>query len=90
MTTTRIHASALRRALRSYLEQHPGAADGVVGIRLWWLPAPLQAVSDGELRAALDLLVRQDAMRCTTLPDGSELFAALPSAIPASATPPAH
>jgi len=67
----------LQRALRGYMSRHPGAADGIAGIRLWWLPAHLQGVSDGELRGALDHLVRGSEMQRTALFDGTELYASL-------------
>ena len=66
----------LQHALRGYLVRHPDAADGVAGIRLWWLPAHLQGVADGELRGVLDDLVRHNEMQRIALFDGSELYAA--------------
>lgn len=65
----------LQRALRGYLVRHPGAADGVAGIRLWWLPAHLQGVSDAQLRGVLDDLVMRNVMQRTALLDGTELYA---------------
>jgi len=67
----------LQRALRGYLVLHPDAADGLAGIRLWWLPVHLQGVSDGELRRVLDDLVHRHEMRRTALLDGTELYASL-------------
>lgn len=67
----------LQRALRGYLVLHPGAADGLAGIRLWWLPVHLQGVSDGELRSVLEDLVHRHEMQCTALLDGTELYASL-------------
>lgn len=67
----------LQRALRGYLVLHPGAADGLAGIRLWWLPVHLQDVSERELRSVLDDLVHRHEMRCTALLDGTELYASL-------------
>ena len=66
----------LQRALRGYLVRYPDAADGVAGIRLWWLPAHLQGVADRELRVVLDDLVRHNEMQRIALFDGSELYAA--------------
>jgi hypothetical protein len=75
----------LQRALRGYLSRHPGAADGIAGIRLWWLPSHLQGVSDRELRGALEQLVRRNEMQRTALFDGTELYASL-----ATVAPPVH
>ncbi|TYT23831.1 hypothetical protein FZO89_16575 [Luteimonas viscosa] len=72
----------LQRALRGYLSRHPGAADGIAGIRLWWLPAHLQGVGDRELRGALDDLVGRHEMQRTALIDGSELYASLATVAP--------
>jgi hypothetical protein len=72
----------LQRALRGYLLRHPGAADGIAGIRLWWLPAHLQGVGDRELRGALDDLVGRNEMQRTALIDGSELYASLATIAP--------
>ncbi|MGY1409205.1 MULTISPECIES: hypothetical protein [unclassified Luteimonas] len=74
----------LQRALRGYLVRHPGAADGVAGIRLWWLPAHLQGIGDSELRGALDDLVRHDEIQRIALLDGSELYAS-PATVASSA-----
>ncbi|MDH5833675.1 hypothetical protein [Luteimonas kalidii] len=78
----------LQRALRGYLLRHPGAADGIAGIRLWWLPAHLQGVSDRELRGALEHLVRDHAMQRTALVDGGELYASLAAGEPRVHHPP--
>jgi hypothetical protein len=69
----------LRRALRGYLLQHPDAADGVTGIRMWWLPVHLQGVTDTVLRTALDELVRRNEMQRTAMLDGTELYASIPA-----------
>lgn|GEM_PF-1353162 len=67
----------LKSALRGYLVQHPDAADGVTGIRMWWLPLHLQGVTDTALRTALDELVRRNEMQCTAMLDGTELYACI-------------
>lgn len=71
------HNRNLQHALRRYLDLHPGAADGLAGIRLWWLPVHLQDVSERELRSVLDDLVHRQEMQCTALLDGTELYASL-------------
>lgn len=76
-SATRDHGPdhVLRDALRGYLAEHPDAADGLVGIRLWWLPEPLRGVSFEQLHRALSDLVDVGEMRCTTMLDGTELYA---------------
>ena len=64
----------LRDAIRRYLRDRPDAADTVVGIQQWWLPESLRGVSTEQLRGALVELMASHEVRCTTLPDGSELY----------------
>lgn len=73
--TARGSVGELREALRGYLAQHPAAADGLLGIRLWWLPAHLQDVALEALHETLTELVERGEMRCTAMPDGTELYA---------------
>ena len=73
--STRRPIGELRDALRSYLAGHPDAADGLDGIRWWWLPPHLQGVARECLHKALMDLVERNEMLCTTLPDGTELYA---------------
>lgn len=65
----------LRDALRGYIARHPNAADGLDGIRWWWLPPHLQGVTRERLHEALMDLVERNEMLCTALPDGTELYA---------------
>jgi hypothetical protein len=65
----------LREALVRYLRERPDAADTLVGIAQWWLPAAMQGVSMERLRLALAELIAANEVRCTVLPDGSELYA---------------
>lgn len=65
----------LQAALREYVAAHPDAADGLVGIRQWWLPEHLRYVSFAQLRAALTQMVERGEMRATPMLDGSELYA---------------
>lgn len=65
----------LQDAVRGYIAEHPEAADGLVGIRLWWLPEPLRDVPIEQLHQVLDHLVDQGEMRRTEMLDGTELYA---------------
>ena len=66
---------AVREALRRYLHEHPDAADTLVGIVQWWLPPSLRQVPPACVRGELAELVALDEVRCSILPDGTELFA---------------
>lgn len=65
---------ALREALRRYLRERPDAADTLVGIAEWWLPAALRDTPAERIRQALSELVAAREVRCTVLPDGTELY----------------
>jgi hypothetical protein len=65
----------LQESLRRYLEQNPDAADGLEGIRQWWLTAELRATPIEQLQAALATLVTLGEMQLHILPDGTELYA---------------
>ena len=65
----------LREALFRYLREHPDAADTLVGIAQWWLPAAMRGTSLERLRLVLAELIAANEVRCTVLPDGSELYA---------------
>jgi hypothetical protein len=60
--------------LRRYLDAHPGAADSLVGIRQWWLPAQFRTVALEELRQALARLVESGELRRSLLPGKDELY----------------
>jgi hypothetical protein len=64
----------VRHALRTYLWEHPDAADTPLGIAQWWLPEPLQEIPMEQLRVVLADLVASREVRCTVLSDGTELF----------------
>lgn len=66
--------SELQAALRAYIDAHPDAADGLVGIRQWWLPEHQRYVSVAQLREVLNDLVARGEMRSTPLLGGSELY----------------
>jgi hypothetical protein len=63
-----------RDALRRYLRECPDAADTLVGIAQWWLPETMRDISMDGLRLALADLIVANEVRCTILPDGTELF----------------
>lgn len=65
----------LREALRSYLGRYPDAADSLEGISRWWLPEALRGTPTERLRAVLEELVVSGEMRCSTLLDGTQLYA---------------
>lgn len=66
--------SELRAALRAYIDAHPDAADGLIGIRQWWLPEHQRYVSVAQLREVLNDLVARGEMSSTPLSSGSELY----------------
>ena len=68
-------ARGLRDALSRYLRERPDAADTLVGISQWWLPVAMRGTSLELLRLVVAELVAAHEMRCTVLPDGSELYA---------------
>jgi hypothetical protein len=65
---------AVREALRRYLRAHPDAADTLVGIVQWWLPPALRQTPLPSVRRALAELMAAHEVRCSILPDGTELF----------------
>jgi hypothetical protein len=64
----------VRDAVSRYLSDRPDAADTPAGIAQWWLPVELRDVPLAQLREVLAELVAAREVRCTVLPDGSELF----------------
>lgn len=65
----------LQESLRRYLERNPDAADGVEGIRQWWLTPELRATSTEQLETALATLVTSGEMQIHILPDGTTFYA---------------
>ena len=65
----------LQESLKRYLEQHPDAADGLEGIRRWWLTEELRATPIETLRQELALLAASGEIRVSILPDGTKLYA---------------
>ena len=70
----------MRDALRRYLHERPDAADTLVGIAQWWLPESMRGISMDRLRLVLGDLIAANEVRCTILPDGTELFSRAESA----------
>lgn len=64
----------LREAVQRYLDEHPDAADSLIGIRQWWLPEALRRSSPARIRSALAELIASGEVACQSLPDGTELF----------------
>jgi hypothetical protein len=64
----------VREALRRYLRARPDAGDTLVGIAQWWLPERMRGISMEQLRLALADLIASNEVRCTILPDGTELY----------------
>jgi hypothetical protein len=74
-----------RDALRRYLHERPDAADTLIGIAQWWLPETMRGISMDRLRSVLTDLIVANEVRCTILPDGTELFSRAESAPPTRA-----
>jgi hypothetical protein len=66
---------AVREALCRYLRERPDAADTLLGIAQWWLPVAMQDIALDRVRQALAELIAAHEVRCTVLPDGTELYA---------------
>lgn len=64
---------AIANAVRSYLDEHPDAADTVDGIAKWWLPASWCVDADS-VRSALARLEAQGAVSRRTLADRHVLY----------------
>ena len=64
----------LCEAVQRYLDEHPDAADSLIGIRQWWLPEALRGSSIVQIRCALADLIASGDVGCQSLPDGTELF----------------
>jgi hypothetical protein len=65
----------VREALRRYLRERPNAADTLTGIAQWWLPESIRGISIERLQAAIADLIAANEVRCTILPDGTQLYA---------------
>lgn len=66
--------SVAKAGILRYLEQHPKASDSVVGIQRWWLSG--HELSELDVLAAVEQLVREGQMEIRRLPDGSRVYAA--------------
>lgn len=65
----------VREAVCRYLRERPDAADTLLGIAQWWLPIAMQDIALDRVRQALTELIVEHEVRCTVLPDGTELYA---------------
>jgi hypothetical protein len=73
---------AVREAVRRYIRARPDAADTVIGIAQWWCPELMLEVPIHQLRLALGDLIVTNELRCTILPDGTELFSRVAGSAP--------
>ena len=63
-------------AIERYLQAHPDAADGVEGIRLWWLTGDAAAEAPEQVREALERLQAAGIVERRALPDGQVIYGA--------------
>jgi len=61
-------------AIARYLQQHPDAADNVVGIQRWWLEPELAAVHMDYVQAALDQLQSAEVVVETNVKGGLVVY----------------
>ncbi|MGE3510836.1 MAG: hypothetical protein AB7N65_18335 [Vicinamibacterales bacterium] len=61
-------------AITTYLRAHPQAADGVEGIRQWWLPPTLAVRSAALVEEALERLIARGVVVRQRMPDGTVLY----------------
>jgi hypothetical protein len=69
----------LAAEIADYLARNPQAADGVEGIRRWWLREPHRGASHERVRAALALLEASGLVRRRVLQDGHEIYSRAPA-----------
>ena len=67
-------ATRVMQAIRSYLSQHPDAADSEQGIAEWWLPSMHVDASVAEVAVALQHLHRTGVVERQVLPDGQVIY----------------
>ena len=71
-------AERLAQIILGYLRAHPAALDSLRGIRDWWLRGVEPVPADGEVRDALEQLVRAGLVRRIENPDRTVLWTAGP------------
>lgn len=76
MSSTR----AIEEAIEDYALRHPEAADGVDGIRQWWLSDHAPRASRQQVDAALEHLVSTGRMEKLVLADGRVIYRRAPGA----------
>ena len=65
---------ALAANIRSYLREHPNAADTAQGVAQWWVRGEAGDAWLGKVRSALEQLVREGSMASSTLRDGTVIY----------------
>lgn len=73
---TEPHVELVAQQIRTYLKDHPQAADSLAGVVSWWLPAGQSSPQPDVVRAALELLQVQGVVSRRVLPDGNVIYAA--------------
>lgn len=65
---------AVAVAIRSYLRDHPNAADTVEGIARWWLSGDAGNARLANVQRAIEQLVNRGEMVRKTLRDGTVIY----------------
>jgi hypothetical protein len=74
MNTQNQDIDALAAALRSYLIEHPNAADTLEGIARWWLAGEVGEAWFSTVQRAVEQLVMRGEMARQTLGDGTVVY----------------
>lgn len=77
MATRPDRVATIADAIERYLRAHPDAADGVEGIRLWWLTGECAEESPECIREALERLEAAGIVDRRTLPGGQIVYAGM-------------
>lgn len=62
------------REIERYLAEHPQAADTLEGVLDWWIWRQRLQVGGEQVRQALERLVAEGKVDCSTGPDGRMVF----------------
>ena len=65
---------ALATAIRSYLREHPNAADTLEGVARWWLAGGAGEAWLSTVQRAIEQLVKRGEMVGQTLRDGTVIY----------------
>ena len=60
--------------VRTYMDAHPEASDGIEGIQRWWLPRAAQDLPPQCIREAMDRLTADGIVESHRLPDGGIVY----------------